>query len=94
LNGRVSVAYQGYDKHVGLIRQGATIGDAKLWYDRPKKRFYLLVSLTIDIPDLTPTQLTHVVGVDVGIRVLAVTSTATGKASFHPGKRVRHRANH
>ena len=94
LNGRVSVPYQGYDKHVALIRQGATIGDAKLWYDRPKKRFYLLVSLTIDIPDLTPTQLTHVVGVDVGIRYLAVTSTATGKASFHPGKRVRHRANH
>ncbi len=25
---------------------------------------------------------------------LAVTSTSTGKASFHPGKRVRHRANH
>ncbi len=94
LNGRVSVPYQGYDKHVALIRQGATIGDAKLWYDRPKKRFYLLVPLTIDIPDLIPTQLTHVVGVDVGIRYLAVTSTATGKASFHPGKRVRHRANH
>src|SRR5215472_5085230 len=75
---RVSVPYQGYDKHGALIRQGATIGDAKLWYDRPKKRFYLLVSLTIDIPALTPTQLTHVVGVDVGIRYLAVTSTATG----------------
>jgi len=25
---------------------------------------------------------------------LAVTSTSTGKATFHPGKRVRHRANH
>jgi len=94
LNGRVSVPYQGYDKHVALIRQGATIGDAKLWYDRPKKQFYLLVSLTIDIPDPTPAQLTNVVGVDVGIRYLAVTSTATGKASFHPGKRVRHKANH
>ena len=29
-----------------------------------------------------------------GIRYLAVTCTATGKASFHPGKRVRHHANH
>ena len=29
LNGRVSVPYQGYEKHVALIRQGACIGDAK-----------------------------------------------------------------
>ena len=69
LNGRVSVPYQGYDKHVALIRQGAAVGDAKLWYDRPKKRFYLLVPLTIDLPDLIPTQLTHVVGVDVRIAI-------------------------
>jgi putative transposase len=94
LNGRVSVAYQGYDKHVALIRQGATIGDAKLWYDRPKKRFYLLVSLTIALPDPTPAHLSEVVGVDVGIRYLAVTTTTTGQASFHPGKRERHHANH
>ena len=94
LNGRISIPYQGYDEHLALIRQGATIGDAKLWYDRPKKRFYLLVSLTIDIPDPTPAQLTSVVGVDVGIRYLAVTSQASGKPTFHPGKRVRHQANH
>ena len=94
LNGRISIPYQGYEKHVALIGQGATIGDAKLWYDRPKKRFYLLVSLTIDISEPTSAHLPSVVGVDVGIRYLAVTSTSTGKASFHPGKRVRHRANH
>src|SRR5215472_7792463 len=94
LNGRISITYQGYEKHIALIRQGATIGDAKLWYDRSQKRFYLLVSLTIEIPDPTPAQLTNVVGVDVGIRYLAVTSTTAGKATFHPGKRVRHRANH
>jgi putative transposase len=34
LNGRISIPYQGYDKHSARIRQGATIGDAKLWYDR------------------------------------------------------------
>ncbi len=94
LNGRISIPYQSYDKHLALIRQGATIGDAKLWYDRPKKTFYLLVSLTIDLPDTTPAQLPEVVGVDVGIRYLAVTSTGTGKAAFHSGKQVRHRANH
>jgi IS605 OrfB family transposase len=94
LNGRISLPYQGYDKHLALIRQGATIGDAKLWYDRPKKQFYLLVSLTIDLADPTCEHFTQVVGVDVGIRYLAVTSTETGKATFHPGKRIRHQANH
>src|SRR5581483_2847944 len=94
LNGRISFPYQGYDKHTALIREGATIGDAKGWYDRQEKQFYLLVSLSIDVAEPTPEQLGEVVGVDVGIRYLAVTSTETGKAGFHPGKRVRHKANH
>ncbi|HLG64954.1 MAG TPA: transposase [Ktedonosporobacter sp.] len=94
LNGRISLPYQGYDKHLALIQAGARIGDAKLWYDRPKKQFYLLVSLTIDLAEPTCEQFTEVVGVDVGVRYLAVTSTSTGKASFYPGKRTRHQANH
>src|SRR5258708_25129864 len=36
----------------------------------------------------------EVVGVDVGIRYLAVTSTSAGEPTFHKGKRVRHQANH
>jgi putative transposase len=94
LGGRTSIPYQGYDKHMALIRHGASIGDAKLWYDKPQKCFYLLVSLEIDVPELTCDHLKEVVGVDVGIRYLAVTSTSIGKATFHPGKRVRHQANH
>jgi putative transposase len=94
LNGRISVPYQGYDKHLALIREGATLGDAKLWYDRQKKQFYLLVSLTIDLPEPTCEHFTEIVGVDVGIRYLAITSTSTGKASFSSGKRIRHKANH
>ena len=94
LGGRTSIPYQGYDKHMALIRHGASIGDAKLWYDKPKKCFYVLVSLEIEVPELTCDHLKEVVGVDVGIRSLAVTSTSTGKATFHPGKRVRHQANH
>ncbi len=94
LSGRITIAYQGYEQHLALIRQGASIGDAKLWYDPSKKRFYFLVSLEIDVTDPTSDQLSETVGVDVGVRYLAVTSTATGKASFHPGKRVRHKANH
>src|SRR5207248_5162974 len=89
-----SLPYQGYEHHLARIRQGATIGDAKLWYEKPKKTFYLLVSLSIDVPEPTCEQFNEVVGVDVGIRYLAVTSTSTGKATFHSGKRVRHQANH
>src|SRR5437773_9451428 len=49
LDGRVIVPYSGYDKHVALIQQGATIGAAKLWYDKPRKQFYLLVSFEIEV---------------------------------------------
>jgi len=94
LKERISIAYQGYDKHITPIHHGATIGDAKLWYDKPKKTFYLLVSLTIEVPEPAVEQFAEVVGVDVGIRYLAVTSTSTGKAHFYPGKRVRHKASH
>jgi putative transposase len=94
LSGRISVPYQGYEKHTALIGHGARIGDAKLWYDRHKKQFYLLVSLEIEGPSPMPEHLNEVIGVDVGIRYLAVTSTSTGKASFYPGKRTRHKANH
>jgi putative transposase len=94
LNGRISIPYQGYDKHLALIRQGASIGDARLWYDKTRKTFYLLVSLEIEVSEPACNQFTEVVGVDVGIRYLAVTSTSTGKATFHSGKQVRHQANH
>jgi putative transposase len=76
LNGRISITYQGYDKHLALIRHGASIGDAKLWYDKTRNTFYLLASLEIDVPEPTSEQLSEVVGVDVGIRYPAVTHSA------------------
>src|SRR6266571_4995021 len=71
LQGRIVLPYQGYDRHVALIQRGAAIGGAKLWYDKPHKQFYLLVSLELDIADPTPETLPDVVGVDVGMRYLA-----------------------
>ena len=94
LNGRVIVPYTGYEKHVALIRRGAEIGAAKLWYDKPRKTFYLLVSLEVESADPTPEQHTNVVGVDVGVRYLAVTSDTKGVCSFHRGKGVVPKANH
>ncbi len=94
LGGRVSIPYTGYDKHVAWIQQGAEIGAAKLWYDKPKKTFYLLVSLEIETVDPTPDTHKNVVGVDVGVRYLAVTSTSIGECTFYSGKKVVPKANH
>lgn len=94
LEGRVIVSYTGYDKHAALIQHGATIGAAKLWYDKPKKQFYLLVSLEVEIADPTSDTHKHVVGVDVGIRYLAVTSDTKGESTFHSGKSLVPKANH
>ncbi len=94
LEGRVIIAYTGYTQHVALIEKGADIGAAKLWYDKPKKQFYLLVSLELEVADPTPQTLTGVAGVDVGVRYLAVTSTTRGDRSFHTGKKMVPKANH
>ena len=97
LHGRIVVPYTGYDIHVALIRHGAEIGAAKLYYDRSKKRFYLLVSLEVEQADPTPEHHTHVVGVDVGVRYLAVTSptsTTQGPPAFYSGTVLVPNANH
>ncbi len=94
LQGRIVVPYTGYQQHVTFLHQGARIGAAKLWYDKPKKQFYLLVSLEIEVADPTPEQHTTIVGVDVGMRQLAVAATTRGDQSFHSGKRIIPKANH
>jgi putative transposase len=94
LQGRIVVPYRGYDRHVALLEQGATIGAAKLWYDQSRKHFYLLVSLTIAVPDLTPESHTRIVGIDVGQRYLATVATLDNGTQFYSGKQVRHQADH
>lgn len=94
LEGRVIVSYSGYTKHVTLIEHGAHIGAAKLWYDKPHKQFYLLVSLEVEAADPTPETHKGVVGVDVGQRYLAVTSDTRGKTAFYSGKAARAKADH
>jgi putative transposase len=94
LEGRVIVSYQGYAPHLALLRKGAQVGAAKLWYDKPHKQYYLLVSFEVERPDPTPEQQKQVVGVDVGVRYLAVSCDYKGTPTFYSGKRVRARANH
>src|SRR6266699_4832729 len=85
LSCRIHVPYQGWSRHVTLFHAGATFGAAKLWYDRGRKRFYLLVTLTIEIPDPTPESQRQIVGVDVGSRYLATVATVGKGAQFYSG---------
>jgi putative transposase len=94
LDGRIILHYQGYDRHVALIQHGAAIGGAKLWYDKPHKQFYLLVSLELDLPEPVPETLPDMVGLDVGMRYLATTATMSNQSHFYAGKHVRARADH
>ena len=94
LQGRIVLPYTGYDKHVALIEHGAHIGAAKLWYDKPHKQFYLLVSLDVEVAEPTPETHTQIVGIDVGSRYLAVMATTRGKQFFHSGKSIVPKANH
>jgi hypothetical protein len=94
LAGRLVLPYQGYARHLAWMEHGAAIGGAKLWYDRAKHRFYLLVSLTMCTPDPTPAALSEVVGVDLGQRYLATLTTPEDHTQFYSGKQVRAKADH
>jgi IS605 OrfB family transposase len=94
LTGRLHVPYQGWSRHVALLQEGATIGGAKLWYDRSKQQFYLLVSLTLQTPDPTPESQGQVLGVDVGQRYLATVATLDHGTQFYSGKETRSKADH
>ena len=79
LAGRIHVPYQGWSRHVALLQEGAIIGGAKLWYDRGKQRFFLLVSLTLETPD--PTRGANASGARCGCRA------AVPGHRGHPGQR-------
>ena len=94
LRGRIKVAYEGYNKHLEIIRSGvAKVGGAKIWYSKATKTYYLLVSLELEIPDVDPSKITSVVGVDVGRRYLAVTTDTRNSSKFYSGKSTIHKAN-
>jgi IS605 OrfB family transposase len=94
LNGRIKVNYQGYSQHIQMINSGvARIGAAKLWYSRTTKTYYLLVSMEVEVPELTPTDINQVMGVDVGQRYIAVSADTRNKSRFFSGKQVRHKAS-
>lgn len=94
LDGRIKVNYHGYSLHLETINSGvASIGAAKLWYSKPTKTYYLLVSIEVEVPDLMPSDINRVMGVDVGVRYIAVAADTQNKSRFFSGKEVRHKAS-
>ncbi|THF68996.1 transposase, partial [Deinococcus sp. Arct2-2] len=86
LKGRQVMTYEGYAKHLDLIRSGSEVGAAKLYYQKSKKQYFLLVSVEVDLPDPQPGDHTNVVGVDVGQRFHAVVTDTRNRTQFFSGK--------
>ncbi|MGL4883872.1 MAG: RNA-guided endonuclease InsQ/TnpB family protein, partial [Waterburya sp.] len=93
LSGRIKVNYSGYSKHLELIKSGVEVGASRIWYDKSKKNYYLLVSLNLEVPELNPEDIKQIKGVDVGQRFLAVATDTQNRTQFFSGKQVRHKAN-
>jgi len=98
LNGRIVLPYSGYTRHVAVLQGGVQahvqIGAAKLWYDKPHKQFYLLVSIEVEVADPTAETVQRVVGVDVGQRYLAVATDTQNHTAFFSGAQARGQADH
>lgn len=93
MNGRIKTRYTGYSKHLDMIRNGARIGGAKIFYDKPSKQYFLLVSIEVPLVEVDMNKCAKVKGVDVGQRNLAVTQDNNGNVEFFKGKETIHKAN-
>ena len=87
LSGRVRCTYD-KSRVDEILAQGATLGGAKLLERRGK--WYLHIAYEIPVPEeLQAQEVAHVVGIDRGIRNLAVAYDERGKTTFFDGKAIR-----
>ena len=91
LEGRIKVPFckQGYEQY---FSEGCRFGTAKLVTKHGK--FFLHVPVTYEIRELKKEEVTNVVGIDRGIRFLAVTYDSKGKTVFHDGRSVKQKRAH
>lgn len=94
LDGRLVLEYEGYQKHLDCIARGCETGAAKLYYQKSKKQYYLIVAVHVELPDPQPVGHSNVVGVDVGQRYHFVATDKDGKSLFEKGAQVRQQKDH
>ena len=82
--GRLKCRFAGYTKHLEWLKLGQ-IGEAKVWYDRSKNNYYLLVSMTLPTPNLQPTDIKTVRGIDLNQRNISASTTRHGDVRFQYG---------
>ena len=89
LDGRMVLEFYGYQKHLDYIQEGAETGAAKLYYQKSKKQYFLIVALSVELPDSVPADHKTVVGVDVGQRYHFVATDTNGRSLFEKGAATR-----
>ena len=55
------------------------------------KKFYLHIPMSKDIPELQDSEITNIMGIDLGINFLATTYDSQGKTKFYNGRHVKHK---
>ena len=87
LYGRIKASYL-----VGPIELTGKFGTAKLVYKHGK--FFLHIPCETEVDDLSVNDVSNVVGIDRGIRFLAVTYDSNGKSEFYSGSEVKQKRAH
>jgi putative transposase len=91
LNGRIKVSFYKNDFEQ-YFSDDCKFGTAKLVNKHGK--FYLHIPVTYEISELKKSDISNVVGVDRGIRFLAVTYDSKGKSVFYDGNIVKQKRAH
>ena len=91
LKGRIRVPFckRGFERY---FAEGCRFGTAKLVYRHGKFFLHVPVSYEVNVPSLS--DISHVAGVDRGIRFLAACYDSDGKTAFFSGKRIREKRAH
>ena len=91
LNGRIKTIFykNGFEQY---FADNCKFGTAKLVNKHGK--FFLHIPVTYEIPELNKSEVSNVVGIDRGIRFLAVTYDSKGKSVFYDGNIVKQKRAH
>lgn len=91
LGGRIKVSFykKGFERY---FANDCKFGTAKLVNKHGK--FYLHIPVTCEISELKKSEISNVVGIDRGIRFLAVTYDSNGKSVFYDGNIVKQKRAH